>query len=163
MTPDTAALLSASLGINFRARAPPPGRPPSHQRREAVCVISHQVPSPPSRQCLVGIMTNLLLRALEQFPCCSNERDILSLGRCCGLPRVRVEQNSSEPLPRNQAPFFHATREKKTKNKTNELGIQASFGKAAGLPALIRTDQLDSSVWLSTTGNQVRDCHTRRM
>lgn len=59
-----------------------------------------------------------------------------------------MEQNSSEPLPRDQARFFHATRKNK-KQKTNELHIQASFGKAAGLPALIRTDQPDSSLWLS--------------
>lgn len=67
MTPDTAALLSASLGINFRARAPPPGRLSPRQRREAVCVTSHQVPSSPSRQCLVDVMNNLLLEPWSSF------------------------------------------------------------------------------------------------
>lgn len=47
--------------------------------------------------------------------------------------------------------------------KPNEFHIQASFVKAAGLPALMQTDQLDSSLWLNMTENQVRDCHKRRM
>lgn len=70
---------------------------------------------------------------------------------------MRVEQKSSEPLLLNQARFLHEM------EKTNEPHSQASFVKAAGLPALMRTDQLDGLLWLNTTGNQVRGCHTRRI
>lgn len=79
-------------------------------------------------------------------------------GLFMGFRELRVEQKSSGPLPLNQACCFHVMGK-----KTNELHIQASFVKAAGLPALMRADQLDSSLWLNMTENQVRDRHKRRM